>query len=78
MLVDRTDWGKVNILLEDYLLKHKISKTKLTQVANLQYTQLQAYCKNQIQRPDLEVLARICCALECNITDIISYTPPDN
>ena len=77
MLNYRTDWGRCEIVLEEYLSKNKISKSSLTKTAELQYTQLQAYCKNEIQRPDLGVLARICCVLECNISDLIRYLPPE-
>lgn len=76
MIDYRSDWGKINILLDDYLVSHKISKSKLSKIADLQYTQLQSYCKNEIQRPDLDVLSRICFALECSISDILEYVPP--
>ncbi len=77
MLNYKVDWGRCEIVLEEYLSKNKISKSSLTRAAELQYTQLQAYCKNIIYRPDLGVLARICCALECNISDLIRYFPPE-
>ncbi|MCI8501814.1 MAG: helix-turn-helix transcriptional regulator, partial [Oscillospiraceae bacterium] len=37
----------------------------------------QAYCKNIIQRPDLGVLSRICFALNCDVSDLIHYSPPE-
>lgn len=45
--------------------------------ANLQRTQLNSYCKNNIKRPDLDVLARICYALNCELSDIIRYVHPN-
>jgi len=77
MLNYRTDWGRCEIVLEEYLSKNKISKSSLTKTAELQYTQLQAYCKNIIQRPDLGVLSRICFALNCDVSDLIHYFPPE-
>lgn len=72
----RTDWGHFDIELSKYLETHKISKNKLAAAANLQRTQLISYCRNEIQRPDLGVLARICCSLNCELGDIIKYQPP--
>ena len=70
------DYGHFDIVLAEYLRKRHYSKNKLAEEANLQRTQLNAYCKNDIKRPDLDVLARICYALHCDLTDIIRYVHP--
>ena len=70
------DYGHFDIVLAGYLQERQISKNKLAEEANLQRTQLNAYCKNDIKRPDLDVLARICYALHCDLTDIIRYVHP--
>ena len=70
------DYGHFEIVLEKYLKENKISKNFLSEKANLQRTQLNSYCKNKIKRMDLEVLARICSALDCDITDILEYIKP--
>ena len=67
------DYGHFDIVLAEYLQARQFSKNKLAEKANLQRTQLNAYCKNDIKRPDLDVLARICYALDCDLTDIIRY-----
>lgn len=67
------DYGHFDIVLAEYLQEKKVSKNQLAEKANLQRTQLNTYCKNNIKRPDLDVLARICCALDCDLSDIIRY-----
>lgn len=74
--MSQTDWGHFDIVLAEYLDKYGVSKNKLATAANLQRTQLISYCKNEVQRPDLGVLARICCVLNCELNDIIKYCPP--
>ena len=54
------DWGHFDIVLGEYLTRNGISKNKIAAAANLQRSQLISYCKNEVQRPDLGVLARIC------------------
>ena len=71
-----SDYGRFDIVLAEYLQTRQISKNKLAEKANLQRTQLNAYCKNCIKRPDLDVLARICFALNCELADIIRYIYP--
>jgi putative transcriptional regulator len=74
--MNQTDWGHFDIILAEYLEDHGISKNKLAAAANLQRSQLISYCKNEVQRPDLSVMARICCVLSCELNDIIKYRPP--
>lgn len=57
--------------------RHNISKNQLCNAANLQFTQLQSYYQNNVKRLDCEVLARICYTLECGLSDIVEYMPPE-
>lgn len=70
-------YGRFDIVLDEYLRNNNISKNTLEEKAKLQRTPLNSYCKNKIRRPDLDVLARICFALNCELTDLIRFTPPD-
>ena len=72
------NYGKVKINLDKIIKEKNISKNKLTQRTEMQRTQLNNYCKQNIQRIDLSILARLCYVLECDISDIIEYIPPDN
>jgi putative transcriptional regulator len=72
------DYGHFEITLEGYLKERNISKNYLADKANLQRTQLNTYCKSIIKRLDLDVLARICYALDCELADIVSYVKPQN
>ena len=71
-MADKTH-GRVIITLEEYRLAHNISKNKIVQGANVQRTQLQNYCNNRMSRVDLDVLARICSFLDCELSDIMRY-----
>jgi putative transcriptional regulator len=65
------DYGHFEMTLESYLKVKKISKNYLAEKANLQRTQLNTYCRDEIKRPDFDVLARICFALNCDLADIV-------
>ena len=69
-------YGYFLLDINGYLRKHHISKYRLRKDANLQATQLQAYCRNKVQRMDLAVMARICYALDCDLSDIVVYVRP--
>lgn len=70
------NYGYIEILLNDLLKERHVSKNMLAEKANLQRTQLNSYCNDRIKRPDLDVLSRICYVLDCDITDILKYTKP--
>jgi len=76
MMQDSVDYGHFEIILDDYLVKNRISKNFLAENALLQRTQLNNYCKNNIKRPDFDVLARICYVLDCELADIVRYVKP--
>lgn len=70
------EYGTIRIKLDELLKKSGMSKNKLSHRAEMQHTQINNFCKNKITRLDTDVLARICTALNCNISDLLEYVPP--
>lgn len=71
------DWGEVNLELDQFLKSRHISRSSLSRNAQIHYGQLLKYCKNDMKKVDLKLLARICKTVDCEIGDIIKYTPPE-
>ena len=61
----------VYIDLENLLKEKNVSKNKLCAACKLQRTQLNNYCKNNVSRIDLAILARLCEYLNCTPNDIL-------
>ena len=70
-------YGMIRIKLDELIKRAGISKNKLSQRAEMQRTQLNHYCNNDISRLDIDVLARICTVLECSIGDLLEFVPPE-
>lgn len=70
------NWGKVDLRLDEFIKKHNISRSSLSRNAQIHYKQLLKYCNNDMQKVDLNLLARICKTINCEIGEIINYTPP--
>lgn len=68
------NFGKVDIILDKYLKKHNISRSSLTRKTELQYSQILRYCRNEVQKVDLTILAKLCTVLQCDIQDILQLT----
>ena len=75
-LIDQ-DFGNVTIKILDILNEKKLSKNKLAQMAQMERTQLNRYCNNQVRLVYLNVLASLCTALDCKIEDILEFIPSD-
>ena len=70
------DYGSVRLKVDEVMSSQGISINKLAFRAEMERTQLKAYIKNDVQRVDLSVLARLCYALDCDLSDIIEYIRP--
>ncbi|MBR7101904.1 MAG: helix-turn-helix transcriptional regulator [Clostridia bacterium] len=68
-------YGKIVIKLDELIKKKGISKNKLSHKAEMQRTQINHFCNNEITRLDTDVLARLCTALECDIGDLLEFIP---
>lgn len=69
--------GKIHIKLDALLKEKNMSKSKLSHRAEMQRTQINNYCNNKITRLDTDVLARICTALDCEISDLLEFLPSE-
>lgn len=68
--------GTIRIKLDELIKQSGISKNKLSHKAEMQRTQINNFCNNKITRLDTDVLARLCAALDCDISDLLEYIPP--
>lgn len=70
-------YGTIRINLDRLLQASGLSKNKFSQRAEMQRTQLNNYCKNEVTRLDIDVLARICTVLNCSIADLLEFIPAE-
>ena len=62
---------EIIFLIDDVLSEKSLSKNWLEKKAKLQRRQLNSYTNNRVKRIDLDVLARICIALDVEVGDIM-------
>ena len=71
------EYGTIRIKLDELIQKAGISKNKLSHKAEMQRSQINNYCNNEITRLDIDVLARIFTVLNCEIGDLLEFIPPE-
>lgn len=67
------NYGKVEIILKDLLDKKGISRNKLSTMIAANYNLVNRYYNNKVIRIDLDIIARMCYALNCEVNDILKY-----
>ena len=72
------EYGTIHIKLDELLKASGLSKNMLSHRAEMQRTQINNYCKNQITRLDIDVLARLCTVLNCEIGDWLEFVLPND
>lgn len=70
-------YGTIRINLDELLKESGLSKNKLSHRAEMQRTQINNYCKNEITRFDIDVFGRLCTVLNCEISDLLEFVPPE-
>lgn len=76
--MENKEYGKIVLHIDKVMKEKNLSINKLSFRAEMERSQLKRYLKNQVQRLDIMVLCRLCCALDCELTDILEYIPPNN
>ncbi len=71
------EYGTIRIKLDELIKDAGLSKNKLSHRAEMQRSQINHYCNNDISRLDIDVLARICTVLECEIGELLEFLPPE-
>lgn len=70
------EWGVVSLTLGQALRLRGMTAEALAERASIPKHQLRLYLTNEIKRPDLGVLARLCAVLGCGIDELLHYAPP--
>ncbi len=71
------EYGNIRLCLDELIQKKNVSINQLSFRTEMQRSQLRNYRDNKIQRLDIDILLRLCYVLECDLSDLIKYTPPE-
>ncbi len=63
----------IRLTVDKALEKYGLTRYELGKRTGIQYQIIDNYYKNKVKRYDSDILDRICCALDCQISDIIEY-----
>ena len=68
------EYGRVIITLKDVMDSKDMTRNKLANLTGLVYNTINRYYQSEpITSVDLDVLAKICYVLDCEVSDILRY-----
>lgn len=72
------DYGYIRVKLADMLALRGITRNRLRTLTGVKYDVIDRYYKGfNIAMADLNFLAKVCCVLECQVSDLLEYVPPE-
>ena len=71
----RADYGHVELKLKEVMDERGISRNQLAKLIDARFEVVGKWYKGEVEKMDLDSLARICYALDCTAEDIIQYVP---
>ena len=72
------EYGRVVITLKDIMDEQGMTRNRLSTLTGLVYNSVNRYYQNApITSVDLDVLAKICFVMNCEISDVLRYERPE-
>ena len=67
------DYGKITVHIREIMDIKGMTRNYLAKAANTRFEVIDKWYNGQLEKMDLDVLARICYVLDCSPADIIKY-----
>jgi len=71
----RANYGHVELKLKEVMDERGISRNQLAKLIDARFEVVGKWYKGEVEKMDLDILARICYALDCTTEDLIKYVP---
>jgi len=71
--VNIKNYGRIEIQLKAVMEKAGITRNRLCVLTDIKFGTVQKYYLGEVSRIDVDVLAKFCYALDCDVQDIVKY-----
>ena len=68
------DYGRIELKLKALMDARNITRNYLARHINARFEVVDKWYNGDVEKLDLDILARICFVLKCNVEDVITYT----
>lgn len=68
-----TNYGRIELHLKEILEAQGITRYRLAKNIDTGFTVVDKWCQGQVEKLDLDILARICYVLGCEVSELLEY-----
>ena len=73
----RADYGFVELRLKEIIEERGITRNQLAKLIDARFEVVNKWYQGNVEKMDLDILARICYALDCTTEDLLRYVPAE-
>ena len=73
----RADYGMVELRLKELMDERGMTRNQLARLIDARFEVVSKWYNGRVEKLDLDILARMCYALDCEVSDIVVYVPGD-
>lgn len=73
----RADYGFVELRLKELMEERGITRNQLAKLIDARFEVVNKWYQGNVEKMDLDILARICYALDCTTEDLLRYVPAE-
>lgn len=72
-VISINEYGKIDVRLKQIMDSQNMTRNHLAKASNTRFEVINKWYNNDVEKLDLDVLARICYVLECSPSEILKY-----
>lgn len=72
------NYGTIKLRLKEYMDQQGLNRNQMSKMINVRFEVIDKWYHGEVERMDLDVLARICFVLKCQPGDILEYQEDQN
>jgi len=66
-------YGKIQFYFKEVMDRRNINRNQLASRAGIRFEVANRYYNGRIERMDMDILARICFVLDCDVADVMQF-----
>lgn len=75
-LIVSQSYGRVSLRLREIMDTRGINRNELARSVNVRFEVIDRWYRGDVEKLDLDILARICCVLDCTPEVLLQYEAP--
>lgn len=70
----RKDYGKIDLTIKVVMDAKNMTRGKLARLIDTRFEVVDKLYKGELEKADLDILARVCFVLNCDVKDLMKYS----